>query len=134
MFVDASALVALMSSEPEAERIATALGAAQSPVTSPIAIFEAVLALSRPDKFGVPVQISHNMLLEFILQRGIQIRDLPPAKATLDLAVHAAQHYRGGRHGLNLGDCLHYAFAKFHSMSVLTTDMEFRRTDLQVID
>ncbi len=95
MFVDASAFVALMSSEPEAERIAAAaLNAAQFPVTSPISIFEAVLALSRPDKFGVPVQISQNMLLEFILQRGIQVRDMPPAKTTLDLAVHAAQHYR----------------------------------------
>lgn len=46
MFVDASAIVAILTREPEAEELADALGEARSPITSPIAMFEAVLGIS----------------------------------------------------------------------------------------
>jgi ribonuclease VapC len=47
MFVDASAIVAIFTREPEADALADALDEAQSPITSPIAIFETVLAVCR---------------------------------------------------------------------------------------
>src|SRR6185437_1182691 len=40
MFVDASAIVAILTREPDADRLADTLEAALSPITSPIAITE----------------------------------------------------------------------------------------------
>lgn len=133
MFVDASALVAILSGEREAERVSDALASAEMLVTSPIAILETVLALARPDKFNRSVDSVQPLVLDFVTQRGIRICDMPPAAETVRLALLAATRYRSGRYGLNLGDCLHYAFAKHYAVPVLATDDEFRRTDLAVV-
>ena len=45
MFVDASAIVAILTREPEADALADLLETARSPITSPIAIFEAALGI-----------------------------------------------------------------------------------------
>jgi uncharacterized protein with PIN domain len=43
MFLDASAIVAILTREPEADALSDLLEAARAPITSPIALFEAVL-------------------------------------------------------------------------------------------
>jgi ribonuclease VapC len=133
MFVDASAIVALLADEPEAERISTALASARQCRTSPVAVLEPVLALARPDKFDMTVEAVGPIVLEFLEARGIEICDLPPAVETTALALSAAHRYRAGRHGLNLGDCLHYAAARFYRTPILATADEFRRTDLETV-
>lgn len=133
MFIDASAVIALLSCEHEAARIADALTSAKIKMTSPVAVLEMVLALARPDKFNRPVAEVEPMVLDFLNSRGIEIRDLPPALETTRLALDAAHRYRKGRHGLNLADCLHYAYAKHHRIPILATDEEFRQTDLETI-
>jgi hypothetical protein len=47
MFVDASAIVAILTREPEADELADLLDAARAPITSPIAFFEAALGICR---------------------------------------------------------------------------------------
>jgi ribonuclease VapC len=133
MFVDACAIIALLSDEPEALRISDALAKAKQPFTSPVAILETVLGLARPDKFDLPVPAVEALVTEFLEARGIEIRDLPPAAETVRLSLLAAHRYRTGRHGLNLVDCLHYASAKFHGVPILATAEEFRLTDLEVV-
>ena len=133
MFVDASAIIALLSDEPEADRVSDALGLAEQRMTSPVAVLETALGLARPDKFGLPLEALEPLILEFLDARGIEIRDLPPAQETARLALSAAHRYRQGRHGLNLGDCLHYACAKFYGVPILTTAGEFRQTDLETV-
>jgi ribonuclease VapC len=133
MFVDACAIIALLSEEPEADRVSGSLVLAEHRMTSPVAVLEAALALSRADKFGLTVAAVEPLILEFLDERGIEIRDLPPAKEATSLALSAAHRYRGGRHGLNLGDCLHYACAKFYGVPILATGDEFRQTDLQTM-
>jgi ribonuclease VapC len=133
MFVDACAIVALLSDEPEADRVSEALLSAERRITSPVAVLEAVLGLARPDKFDLPVEAVEPLVLEFLDERGIEIRDMPPAMETTRLALSAAHRYRAGRHGLNLGDCLHYACAKFYGVPVLATADEFRQTDLETV-
>jgi ribonuclease VapC len=133
MFVDACAIIALLSDEPEADRVSDALASAEQAMTSPVALLEAALGLARPDKFGVSVAVVEPLILEFLDARGIEIRDLPPATEAIRLALLAAHRYRGGRHGLNVGDCLHYACAKFHDVPILATADEFRQTDLVTI-
>ena len=130
MFVDACAIIALLADEPEAERVSAALVSATLRITSPVAVLEAALGLSRPDKFGLAVEALEPLILEFLDERGIEIRDLPPAMEATRLTLSAAHRFRGGRHGLNLGDCLHYACAKFYGVPILATDDEFRHTDL----
>ncbi|MCJ2065620.1 type II toxin-antitoxin system VapC family toxin [Methylobacterium sp. J-088] len=133
MFVDASAIVALLGDEPEADRISAALASASHCRTSPVAVLETVLALARPDKFDMTVEAVGPIVLEFLDARGIEICDLPPASETTALALSAAHRYRAGRHGLNLGDCLHYAAARFLGVPILATADEFRRTDLETV-
>ena len=133
MFVDACAVVALLSDEPEAERVSKALAGAKTPFTSPVAVLEAVLALARPDKFDLSVEAAEPLVLEFLEERGIEIRDLPPAKTATTLALSAAHRYRAGRRGLNLGDCLHYACAKYYGLPILATADEFRQTDIETV-
>jgi ribonuclease VapC len=47
MFVDASATLAILIREPEADALADVLESARSSITSPIAIFEAALGICR---------------------------------------------------------------------------------------
>lgn len=133
MFVDACAIIALLSDEPEAARVSQAIAAAKNPFTSPIAVLETVLGLARPDKFNLTVPAVESLVMEFLEARRIEVIDLPPAGETTRLALVAAHRYRSGRHGLNLGDCLHYACAKFHGVPILATADEFRSTDLETI-
>jgi ribonuclease VapC len=133
MFVDACAIIALLSEEREARRISKALHGAHGSFTSPVAVLEAVVGLARPDKFNIPVQSVEVLVMEFLDERGIELRDLPPAHDTTALALFAADQFRKGRHPLNLGDCLHYACAKYHDVPILAKDDEFRNTDIMVV-
>ena len=47
MFVDASAIVAMLTGEPESDGFADELDADQTPITSPVAIYEAALGICR---------------------------------------------------------------------------------------
>ena len=71
LFIDASAVVALLSGEPEDERISAVLADAEKPFTTALAVLEAALALSRPDKWNVPIAQVEPAMLEIIEQRGI---------------------------------------------------------------
>ena len=82
---------------------------------------------------GRAVDAGEAMVVEFLDERGIEIRDLPPAMEATGLALSAAHRFRTGRQGLNLGDCLHYACAKFYGVPILATDDEFRQTDLETV-
>jgi len=133
MFIDACAIIALLSDEPEAERVSDAIASARQRMTSPVAVLEAALGLARPDKFDITIETVEPLILEFLAERGIEIRDLPPAKVATSLALSAAHRYRAGRRGLNLGDCLHYACAKYYEVPILATAHEFRQTDLETV-
>ena len=130
MFVDASALIALLSGEREARRVSDALATAPLRFTSAVAVLETVLGLACADKFNRSVADVEPLVLEFLESRDIEIRDLPPAAEATKLALLAAHRFRKGRHGLNLGDCLHYACAKYYDVPILATDSEFRQTDI----
>ncbi|CAN7606034.1 type II toxin-antitoxin system VapC family toxin [Pararhizobium sp. LjRoot238] len=133
MFIDACALIAVLSEESEAERVSNAISLATKRFTSPVAILETCLGLARPDKFGISVAAVEEIVMEFLEARGIELRDLPPAKRATKLALSAANNYRQGRHGLNLGDCLHYACAKYYRVPILATHDEFSATDLETV-
>lgn len=132
IFVDAAAIVAVLGAEAESERCGAAIDAAVEPFTSAVALWEAIIALGRADKFG-SFQFAEAAVHRFIDQRGIQLRQLPPPEHAVALSTEAARKYRAGHSRLNLADCFHYACAKHYGASVLSTADEFRFTDLDVV-
>jgi ribonuclease VapC len=133
MFVDAAAIVAILSLEPEAKRCADAIVETKEPFTSAIAVWEAAMALCRPDKLGIPVETRLKIVNRFLEERDIALRDLPPARDAAALSVEAASRFRSNAVRLNLADCFHYACARHYGVPMLSTADEFRLTDLETV-
>ncbi|KAA3448874.1 VapC toxin family PIN domain ribonuclease [Mesorhizobium sp. SARCC-RB16n] len=133
MFVDAAAIVAILSNEAEAERCARAVMHASSPFTSAIAVWEAGMALSRLEKLAVPVDVSLEIVTRFLDERAIAVRELPPASDATSLSVEAASRFRNHAIRLNMADCFHYACARYYAVPILSTADEFRLTDLETV-
>ena len=133
MYVDAAAIVAILADEKDAGRCAAAISGGGLLITSPIAVWEAAVAMARPEKTGKPVSVTAAMVAEFLQDRSIEVLDLPPAEVLVALTTDAADRYRSGRARLNLADCFHYACARHHGVPILSTDDEFRFTDLETV-
>ena len=133
MFVDAAAIVAILSDEAEAGRCAAALVDAVEPITSAIAVWEAAVALARPDKLGVSLDSCEPLVLRFLEDRGVAIRDLPEPSEVVTLSLEAARRFRRGPMRLNLADCFHYACARHFRVPILSTAEEFRLTDIETV-
>jgi ribonuclease VapC len=130
MFVDASAIVAILTREPEADSLADLLEAAPSPITSPIAIFEAALGICR--KRHASVEEAEDDVLEFLELARIQL--IPITAKEADTALGAFSRYGKGRGHpaqLNLGDCFAYAVAKNYRTSLLFKGEDFNKTDIR---
>ncbi|QPC89283.1 type II toxin-antitoxin system VapC family toxin [Mesorhizobium sp. INR15] len=133
MFVDAAAIVAILSLEAEADRCAKAIMEAAAPFTSSIAVWEAAMALSRSEKLAIPVARSLEIVGRFLEDRAIALRELPPASEAAALSVEAASRFRNNAIRLNMADCFHYACARYYAVPILSTDDEFRLTDLETV-
>jgi len=129
MFVDASAIVAILTREPDADALANVLDGATAPITSPIAVFEATLGLCR--KRRASVVAAEADLRTFLEIAGISCVAITPDDATTALAAFARfGKGRGHPAQLNLGDCFAYAVARNHGMPVLFTGEDFSQTDI----
>ncbi|GJD58408.1 type II toxin-antitoxin system VapC family toxin [Methylobacterium dankookense] len=129
MFVDASALVAITLQEPEGEALAARLEAASDPITSPMAIYEAVLAVARNRKGG---QQAARIDIQILLTEA-RIRCVPIAPEDGDAALDAFERFGKGRGhpaSLNMGDCFAYAVARRHRVPLLFKGDDFARTDV----
>ena len=131
MFVDASALVALVAQEAAHQLIAKRLNEATTPITSAIAIFEATLALRRID--GGSVAEVERFLGRLLQAFGIEIVSIAEAESREALAAFA-RFGRGQGHParLNLGDCFAYACAKTRDVPLLFVGEDFTHTDILV--
>jgi ribonuclease VapC len=129
MFVDASAIVAILTREPEADALADVLEDARSPITSPIAIFEATLGICRKRQAGV--EEAAEEVREFLGLAGV--RTVPITDQDAETALAAFASYGKGRGHpaqLNLGDCFAYATAKNHHIALLFKGEDFDKTDI----
>jgi len=130
MFVDASAIVAILTREPEADTLADALQSASSPVTSPIAVFEAVLGICRKRLLSVEQAEEH--VREFLEVASIEV--IPVTAKEAETALVAFARYGKGRGHpaqLNLGDCFAYAVARNHRKSLLFKGHDFDNTGVR---
>ena len=129
MFVDASAIVAILTREPDADTLADVLESARAPITSPIAIFEAALGICR--KRHASLEEAEADIREFL--GGAAIRAVSITEREAETALAAFSRYGKGRGHpaqLNLGDCFAYAVAKNHRATLLFKGDDFNQTDL----
>jgi ribonuclease VapC len=129
MFLDASAMIAMLADEAEGDAFADALAAASIRLTSPIAVWESVAGLTREYALSIPE--ARRKLAEFLAAAEVAV--VPLGEAELALALDAYDQFGKGRHParLNLGDCFAYAAAKARGAPLLHKDAGFWLTDVE---
>jgi ribonuclease VapC len=128
MFVDASALCAILLAEPEAEALKAKLAEAPYRLTSAIAVFETVRALMRvTGREPSAVRVAVARLVD-----AAQIDFVDIGDAEREAALDAMDRFGKGRHpaALNMGDCFAYACARTHGAPLLFKGDDFNQTDM----
>jgi ribonuclease VapC len=134
MFVDACAIVAILSQETGFNVYDRALAMADDPFTSPLAAWEATIVLARPEKFNASFEEMASAVEEWLSERGIALRFPEAAPADVwRVALNAAAKWKVGRRYLSSLDCFHYAQAMLADAPMLTSDVLLRRTDLKTV-
>jgi ribonuclease VapC len=130
MFLDASAIVAMMTDERDARKLATRLEKSKTRLTSPIAIFEATAGVARV--LALPVARAFDEVTRFLRLMEIEIIALPPDIGPV--AIDAYVRFGKGRRNaaqLNMGDCFAYACARHYGEPLLFTGTDFSKTDIE---
>ena len=129
MMIDASAIVGILNAEPEAAALAAAIGDARAPYTSPVAIYEATVALMRENQWSS--EEAGAVVREFMDAASIKVVMISESIATS--AVRAFEQFGKGRHPaqLNMGDCFAYAAARAYRAALLYKGNDFTQTDLK---
>lgn len=130
MFLDASAMIAIIAGESDAASLAARLDQASQVSTSPIAVYEAVLGLARIGNTSIADATS--VLDRFIAEVDAVV--VPIDAATGREAIAAFDRFGKGRHAaaLNLGDCFAYACARVLDVPLLCKGNDFPRTDVTI--
>jgi len=126
--VDTSALVAVLSGEPEGDRINEALAGSTASLMSAASYLECSIVLaSRFGDAGI-----HDLRL-YLHEAGIEV--VPVDRDQADVALDAWMRFGKGRHGaaLNFGDCFAYALASLRSARLLFVGDDFARTDVAAV-
>jgi ribonuclease VapC len=129
MFADASALSAILLDESDAHELFARLRAYPHRVTSPLAVWETVLAVHRGHQ--VSVEEAEAAVESLLRLANIDVLPIPPDVRRE--AIIAFARFGKGRHpaGLNFGDCFAYACARHGRMPLLYKGDDFARTDIE---
>ena len=139
MYIDASAIVAILDREPEGPAFISRLEAAMPPFyVSPAGLFEAVLSLAakKARRAGVApdaglIDLARASVLQFVDDLGAE--EIEIGARVRQLAIDAAARYGravGSEAKLNFGDCFAYACARSRSVPILYKGNDFSLTDL----
>ncbi len=128
MIVDASAIVAIMLSETEADALFERLLKSPDRATHALSIYEASLAVARIKQR--PVSFGRSEVETFCADTGLRVLEIGPAETSA--ALDAFARYGKGRHAaaLNMGDCFSYACARLRGMPLLYKGEDFALTNL----
>lgn len=129
MFVDASALIAIVTEEPEGRALAGRLERTGAAITSPIAVYEATLGIARKKQGGLKAaRADIEMLLDLARIRLVPITTDDGGRALDAFARYGKETGHPAR--LNMGDCFAYAVARNHGVPLLYKGEDFALTDL----
>lgn len=129
MFVDASAIVAMMTDEDDARALAARMQTANKRMTSPESVWEAAVSVARILGTGIPVAAT--AVESFMSSMSISVMATPPRAAFI--ALEAFDRFGKGRHpaSLNFGDCMSYACARYYRAPLLFKGNDFTHTDIE---
>jgi ribonuclease VapC len=132
VFVDTSAIIAILASETDAEiYIAKLEAVSAAKVTGAHVLLEAAMRLST--LLDISPIIADASVMRLL--REAQIDVAPITEEVAHLAVSAFERYGKGRGHpaqLNFGDCLSYACAQANNVAILFKGNDFAQTDIEV--
>lgn len=129
MFVDASAIVAILTGETQRAVLLRILDEDTTCLTSTLAVFESAAAIARKKRQSIAD--SEEQVQAFLSSARIRIVALAEREGREALA--AFDRYGKGRGHpaqLNMGDCFAYACARIHGVPLLFVGTDFPQTDI----
>ncbi len=128
IFADASALIAIVAGEPEADMLSDLLETETVRLCSAVSIWETVAGLCRSYMFSVPSARTH--VQRFLDEAGFRFVAIGEKESGIALDAYA--EFGKGRHpaSLNMGDCYAYACAKANDAKLLFKGEEFGKTGI----
>jgi ribonuclease VapC len=128
IFVDASALIAIIAGEADADRLADILEADEVRLCSPLSVWETIAGLCHSYVFSVPSARAH---VRHFLETG-NFQFVSIGEQELEAATDAYAQFGKGRHPakLNMGDCYAYACARTNGAKLLFKGDDFAKTDI----
>lgn len=128
IFVDTSAIIAILAAEPEAAMFAAKIQAERDRISGAHVVLEASMRLATISG-ATPITAEGQIMRAF---RDGNIAVMPITEDIAHIAVTAFERYGKGRDkaGLNFGDCLTYACAKAHGARLLFKGDDFTHTDI----
>jgi ribonuclease VapC len=129
MFVDASAIVAVLANEPERPVLRERLLRAKRVLVSPIVLYEVTTAIMRLGRLTLKEAVK--LPEAFVHETGAETVQIDADIGVL--ALETFNRYGRGRHKakLNFGDCFAYACAKAHKVPLLYKGNDFALTDIE---
>jgi ribonuclease VapC len=128
IFVDTSAIIAILATEPDAAMLAAKMQAERERICGAHVILEASMRLAT--MFGLAPTAADRLVMRALAEAGIAV--VPITEEIAHLSVAAFERYGKGRGKakLNFGDCLSYACAKAHGARLLFKGDDFAHTDV----
>lgn len=129
MFIDASALTALMTNEDDARELLARMQRTRKRLTSPLAVWEAAIAVARV--LDLAISEAAEAVESYLSLMEIDMVAVPPNTARL--ALDAFDRFGKGRHParLNFGDCFAYACARHFDQPLMFKGADFPQTDIE---
>ena len=126
MIVDASAVLAILMAEADARAFAGAIAHSHPRVMSALGWLETAMAVDRRGDV-----MARNQFETFFNRAGIDI--VPVTQELTLLARQAFTDWGKGKHraGLNMGDCISYALARWRGEPLLFKGSDFSQTDIE---
>ena len=129
MVIETSALVAMLTDEPDAQRFEAAVEADPVRLMSTASYLEAAIVIEQ--RFGEPGGRELDLWLH---RAGVDLVSVDAEQA--EVARSAYRRFGKGRNraGLNYGDCFAYALAKVSGEPLLYKGDDFANTDIGAVD
>ncbi|MEY4377034.1 MAG: hypothetical protein RJB26_1584 [Pseudomonadota bacterium] len=128
MVIDTSALVAILTMEPEAARLAQSLEADATRLISAATLLETGIVIEA--RFGAAGATELDLL---VAKAGLVVEAVTAEQ--VGIARIAWRRFGKGRHaaGLNYGDCFSYALARATGEPLLFKGADFANTDIAAV-
>lgn len=128
IFVDASAMISMMTGESDADELADRLEREERLLCSAISLWESVAGLCRT--YSYSISSAEAEVQSFRVPNGLTLVGI--GEREFYIATQAYATFGRGRHpaALNMGDCFAYACARANGARLLFKGDDFSRTDI----